>query len=186
MKGCWSWVILFGILVGCSDSTENIPPEEDTFISTEDVAPISGPGSEEDPCTLPILVGPCEAAMPRFGYSPDLNECLEFTYGGCDGNSNRFSTVEECEALCVTPPEEDIAQEDGLQDILEDAEDGDSTSTDAILDGEKADDTEVEDSTEPDSDESPEADVEQDGESDEEEPADEDGEQEEPETGAEP
>jgi len=186
MKGCLGCVILFSFLVGCTDTTEEILPEEDTLLSTGDVGPISGPGSEEDPCSLPILVGPCEAAMPRFGYSPELNECLEFTYGGCDGNSNRFPTVEECEALCVTPPEEDIAEEDGLQEILEDTEIEDATNTDVNLDGEGADTTEIQDSISPDSEENSDADVEQDGESDGQENPGEDGGQEETESGTEP
>lgn len=27
-------------------------------------------------------------------------QCVQFTYGGCGGNSNRFSTREECERYC--------------------------------------------------------------------------------------
>jgi hypothetical protein len=194
MKGCLGCVILFGFLVGCSDTTEDVLPEEDTLLSTEDVAPISGPGSEEDPCSLPILVGPCEAAMPRFGYNPELNECLEFTYGGCDGNSNRFLTVEECETLCVTPPEDNDADDDGLQEDPEDAETEEPSNTDVSLDGEGSDEPEIQDATEsdteevpePDTEEVPEPDTKQDGESDGQEPVGEDVEQEETENGTEP
>ena len=29
--------------------------------------------------------------------------CSRFWYGGCDGNNNRFSTQDECKAVCVEP-----------------------------------------------------------------------------------
>uniref|UniRef100_A0A914XIM1 BPTI/Kunitz inhibitor domain-containing protein n=1 Tax=Plectus sambesii TaxID=2011161 RepID=A0A914XIM1_9BILA len=49
--------------------------------------------------------GMCEAAMPRFYYSRTSNQCLNFTYGGCGGNSNKFDTMEQCMERCKdTPP----------------------------------------------------------------------------------
>jgi hypothetical protein len=38
-----------------------------------------------DPCTLPMVVGPCEAIISRYYYNQDTNECVEFDYGGCEG-----------------------------------------------------------------------------------------------------
>ena len=34
-------------------------------------------------------------------YNVDQSECQEFTFGGCEGNGNRFSNPEECESVCL-------------------------------------------------------------------------------------
>ncbi|KIH61949.1 Kunitz/Bovine pancreatic trypsin inhibitor domain protein [Ancylostoma duodenale] len=52
-------------------------------------------------CYDPIDKGPCLALIPKFGYNPKTDQCEKFFYGGCDGNGNRFETLEECEDLCV-------------------------------------------------------------------------------------
>lgn len=51
-------------------------------------------------CRLPITSGPCEAYMPRWAYDPLREECVEFIYGGCEGNENNFMTREECQEIC--------------------------------------------------------------------------------------
>ncbi|KAI8121795.1 Male accessory gland serine protease inhibitor [Lucilia cuprina] len=42
----------------------------------------------------------CDAYFPSWSYKSDTNECIEFVYGGCGGNSNRFDSLQECEAMC--------------------------------------------------------------------------------------
>ena len=39
-------------------------------------------------CELPIVTGPCDADFPSWG-SKD-GRCIKFSYGGCEGNANRF------------------------------------------------------------------------------------------------
>lgn len=51
-------------------------------------------------CSLPAAVGPCRAAIPKFYYDSGSKSCKGFTYGGCDGNANRFDTEDECKAAC--------------------------------------------------------------------------------------
>jgi hypothetical protein len=51
-------------------------------------------------CSLPLDPGPCDAAIPAFGFSKADGNCQPFIYGGCQGNENRFSTLAECEATC--------------------------------------------------------------------------------------
>lgn len=44
--------------------------------------------------------GPCRAAFKNFYYNPDAGSCLEFFYGGCRGNGNRYQTLAECMDSC--------------------------------------------------------------------------------------
>ena len=62
-----------------------------------------------DVCTLPAEPGRCLAKFPRFHFDARTKQCIEFTYGGCEGNSNNFATIEECQKTCshhtgITPP----------------------------------------------------------------------------------
>ncbi|KAH6926581.1 hypothetical protein HPB50_019822 [Hyalomma asiaticum] len=51
-------------------------------------------------CLLPPDQGPCHASITRYYYDNVTRTCKEFTYGGCEGNSNNYETVEECTASC--------------------------------------------------------------------------------------
>ncbi|XP_053736599.1 kunitz-type protease inhibitor 2 [Synchiropus splendidus] len=67
------------------------------------IVPFSNPPSSEvntTHCWLPMKVGRCRAAFPRFYYDVTSKTCRRFTYGGCGGNGNNFASQEECEALC--------------------------------------------------------------------------------------
>jgi len=39
--------------------------------------------------------------MENFYYDAATNQCQHFTYNGCGGNANRFSTLWECNTNCV-------------------------------------------------------------------------------------
>jgi hypothetical protein len=49
-------------------------------------------------CSQPLETGPCKAHMPKFGSAN--GKCVEFVYGGCQGNDNRFDSQAACEAAC--------------------------------------------------------------------------------------
>ncbi|KAL8578130.1 hypothetical protein ACOMHN_055449 [Nucella lapillus] len=54
-----------------------------------------------DPCTMPVVPGPCKDSVTKYFYNATSEKCEEFTYGGCEGNPNRFDTQQECEFTCV-------------------------------------------------------------------------------------
>ncbi|CAH2283003.1 collagen alpha-6(VI) chain-like [Pelobates cultripes] len=54
----------------------------------------------KDICTLRQEEGDCENYKLKWWYDSDLKECVQFWYGGCNGNKNRFETKEQCEILC--------------------------------------------------------------------------------------
>jgi len=53
-----------------------------------------------DTCLLPREPGNCLAAIPSFFFNTTSGVCEQFTYGGCNGNRNRFSTGAECQRTC--------------------------------------------------------------------------------------
>ena len=55
-------------------------------------------------CLLPAVKGHCRARIPMFYFNSQAQRCLSFNYGGCSGNSNRFITLQECEAACPLDP----------------------------------------------------------------------------------
>lgn len=52
-------------------------------------------------CALSVEVGPCRGRFSRWYYDTTMGKCLQFTYGGCRGNNNRFRTAEECNNMCT-------------------------------------------------------------------------------------
>ena len=56
-----------------------------------------------DICTLPPDTGPCRAAFPVYFFNFATGQCDKFTYGGCEGNENRFSLLEDCLKTCGDP-----------------------------------------------------------------------------------
>jgi len=52
------------------------------------------------PCSLPRVIGPCKAAIPRWWFNKGKGVCERFIYGGCGGNANNFLSKEACEAAC--------------------------------------------------------------------------------------
>uniref|UniRef100_A0A914XDA9 BPTI/Kunitz inhibitor domain-containing protein n=1 Tax=Plectus sambesii TaxID=2011161 RepID=A0A914XDA9_9BILA len=52
-------------------------------------------------CELAKDSGSCDDQLPAFYFDSGAGKCLEFTYSGCQGNENRFSTLKQCERVCV-------------------------------------------------------------------------------------
>ena len=51
-------------------------------------------------CGLEPETGLCEAYIPSYFYNTTSKRCERFIYGGCEGNDNRFSTMEQCQTTC--------------------------------------------------------------------------------------
>lgn len=51
-------------------------------------------------CFLPPIKGPCKARHERYYFDSEAGLCKKFDYGGCEGNENRFKTLEECSEKC--------------------------------------------------------------------------------------
>jgi hypothetical protein len=64
-------------------------------------APVADGGVDggEAVCGLPFDVGPCDAAIPVYAFVG--GDCVPRSYGGCQGNGNRFSTLQDCIATCA-------------------------------------------------------------------------------------
>jgi len=54
----------------------------------------------EEICKLPETRGNCRAMMTRWRYNPSIKDCVEFHFGGCDGNPNNFVSKDKCLELC--------------------------------------------------------------------------------------
>jgi len=52
-------------------------------------------------CELAADAGPCEDFADKWFFDVQTKRCEQFTYGGCEGNENRFSSKAECERTCV-------------------------------------------------------------------------------------
>ncbi len=51
-------------------------------------------------CQLARDPGPCQADFRHWYFNTESRQCEEFTYGGCQGNANRFNSKSECERTC--------------------------------------------------------------------------------------
>ncbi|CAD6193631.1 unnamed protein product [Caenorhabditis auriculariae] len=52
-------------------------------------------------CDTDIEVGECSGVFHRFAFDKNINDCRQFTYGGCGGNGNNFASMQECRNKCV-------------------------------------------------------------------------------------
>ncbi|XP_051172898.1 PI-stichotoxin-Hcr2i-like isoform X2 [Leptopilina boulardi] len=56
--------------------------------------------AENSVCSEPMKTGVCKAAFYRYAYDKTEDRCIQFIYGGCQGNGNNFDTLNECLKAC--------------------------------------------------------------------------------------
>jgi hypothetical protein len=82
------------------------------LVITTPVSLIGGCGGDETPlawsppavCSLPFDPGSCGSAFPVPVFAYVDGACVTRSWGGCQGNGNRFVTLEECMATCLGLP----------------------------------------------------------------------------------
>ncbi|KAI4803223.1 hypothetical protein KUCAC02_006779 [Chaenocephalus aceratus] len=79
-------------------------------------APVLLPNGTER-CLEPMAEGACSEFVLLWYFHPRSGECRPFVYGGCGGNTNQFSSRQECQSWCgvqrrgTNPGEETINQQ---------------------------------------------------------------------------
>jgi len=68
----------------------------------------AGPGPALT-CRLPVAPGPCRGLNPSYWFDASTGVCMPFNYGGCEGNDNRFDSMEACYDFCGGRGERDDA-----------------------------------------------------------------------------
>ncbi|XP_050720174.1 mucin-5B-like isoform X2 [Eriocheir sinensis] len=85
---------------GCGGNQNNFDSERECQLMCGNFPFTTVSPSKPSGCYLDPEEGPCEALLPRYYYSHATDRCEKFYYGGCEGNSNRFTTLEECLQTC--------------------------------------------------------------------------------------
>eukprot|EP01026_Neomeris_dumetosa_P083210 TRINITY_DN962_c0_g1_i1.p6 TRINITY_DN962_c0_g1~~TRINITY_DN962_c0_g1_i1.p6 ORF type:complete len:174 (-),score=20.70 TRINITY_DN962_c0_g1_i1:710-1231(-) len=93
------------IIEDSQDTPQNSEAVVQGQVSYEDPTTISYDTSESNCmdasiCFLPMKTGSCRAFFALYYYEPEINDCIQFVYGGCDGNANRFQTYDDCIQCC--------------------------------------------------------------------------------------
>ncbi|KAM5261045.1 protein AMBP [Hipposideros larvatus] len=82
---------------GCLGNGNNFVSEKECLQTCRTVAA----------CNLPIVHGPCQGSIQLWAFDALQGKCILFTYGGCQGNGNKFYSEKECKEYCGVPGDGD-------------------------------------------------------------------------------
>nr|XP_019610146.1 PREDICTED: protein AMBP isoform X2 [Rhinolophus sinicus] len=82
---------------GCLGNGNNFNSEKECLQTCRTVAA----------CNLPIVHGPCQGSVQLWAFDAVQGKCILFTYGGCQGNGNKFYSEKECKEYCGVPGDGD-------------------------------------------------------------------------------
>lgn len=83
---------LYGCMLQRGDENEGVSQEE---VSTEELV-----ARPPNMCVQPIKTGPCRAYFRRYAFDAAAGRCVQFVYGGCQGNANNFESYAACWHSC--------------------------------------------------------------------------------------
>ncbi|XP_012581534.1 PREDICTED: tissue factor pathway inhibitor isoform X2 [Condylura cristata] len=89
------------LLLSCASTPINAIPEEGEEITNVTDSELPSLKLTHSFCAMKADDGPCKAMMKRYFFNIQTQQCEEFIYGGCEGNQNRFESVEECKQTCI-------------------------------------------------------------------------------------
>lgn len=103
------------LLLSCASVPLNAVPEEDEEhinITDAELPPLKLVHAF---CAFKADDGPCKAMLKRFFFNVHTQQCEEFIYGGCEGNQNRFESLEECKEKCIRDFPKTVMEKPTLQ-----------------------------------------------------------------------
>ncbi|XP_012230745.1 spondin-1 isoform X2 [Linepithema humile] len=93
-KGTWS-----GSDKDDGDSHEECKVQQASCIAEISSCDLSNEEAEKI-CSEPVEKGRCNSNILRFYFDKQTSRCHVFSYSGCDGNRNNFSTDKDCNNVC--------------------------------------------------------------------------------------
>ena len=88
---------LFG---GCKGNENRFSSLGDCESSCRDFMATRNVIDAQSRCKLEKSPGKCRGFQKKFYFNNKSGQCNEFVYTGCQGNDNRFDSLDECEAIC--------------------------------------------------------------------------------------
>jgi len=108
------WTVLveksdFGDIEQLRKRLEDLETEHD-YILDKEVSPASKLlTSAPSLCSLLPDPGPCGSLVSRWYYLPREEDCIQFPWGGCQGNDNNFVSLDQCRAACQVPQDKPLS-----------------------------------------------------------------------------
>jgi len=77
--------------------------EEHDLLLDQDSPLAAGQAGRPRLCDLRPEPGPCSSQVMRWYFLEKEGDCIEFPWGGCQGNNNNFLSLEQCRSTCGVP-----------------------------------------------------------------------------------